>query len=244
MKIKSKDSHQLPPVIVLAGGMGTRLRSVVSDRPKLLAPIAGKPFLEILLQWLVSQEVSHVIFSLGFESELIISALENSSPFAGLTTSFVVESEPRGTLGGVSLVCEKKGIDECIVINGDTFVDLNLSSFVGYHQGRDQAAIAIVEVENPERYGSVTLKDELYIDTFIEKKQTTARHSWVNAGVYYFNKQAVKSIMSFSSGSIETDYFSDGSVALGYSKFSNTSFIDIGTPESYSGASIFLKDYL
>jgi len=244
MRIKPIGSHQLPPVIVLAGGMGTRLRGVVSDRPKLLAPIAGKPFLEILLQWLASQEVSQVIFSLGFESELIVSALENSNSFSGLTTSFVVESEPRGTLGGLSLVCKKKRIDECIVINGDTFVDLNLSSFVAHHQGRNQAAIAIVEVENPERYGSVTFKDEFYINTFIEKKKTTRRNSWVNAGVYYFNKQAIQSIMNFSFGSIETDYFCDESVALGYSKFSNTPFIDIGTPESYSSAPMFLKDYL
>ena len=118
------------PVVVLAGGLGSRLKSVVSDRPKILAQVNGKPFLALLLQWLVNQGVKKVSFSLGYMADLVVEQLLHYADQYSIDISYVIEEEPLGTLGGLSLSLIELDASESIVINGDTFVEVNLTKFL------------------------------------------------------------------------------------------------------------------
>ncbi|WP_076410860.1 sugar phosphate nucleotidyltransferase [Shewanella sp. UCD-KL12] len=238
-----KDAN-LPPVVILAGGLGTRLRSMVADRPKILAPIDGKPFLYILIQWLKAQGVHRLIFSLGYKAEQVIKALSLYRELDGVRVEYVIEAEPKGTLGGLSLALNRLSVDECLVINGDTFVDLDLNHFLYQHRNRNSAALATVKVNDPSRYGCLTFKNEDVIESFEEKSALQRVHSWINAGIYYFSSEATNVIKTFDKGAIEQEFFSNRKLELAYSKYSDCSFLDIGTPESYGRAAKVLKEYL
>ena len=234
-----------PKVIILAGGLGTRLRSVVAEVPKVLAPVEGKPFLAVMLKWLKKNGLSHVTLSLGYKAEQVIAIIPNLAEQLSMTIDYVVEEEPIGTLGGLSLVLSKTNFEPCIVINGDTFVDIDLEHFYMTHfPSNIDAALALISVDDPARYGTVTVKDEAYIEHFVEKGQCKADSAWINAGVYYLSQSAITKIKSYRSGSIETDFFAEQPELIGYSKYSDTKFIDIGTPESYAQAPLVLKEFL
>ena len=116
-------------VIVLAGGLGTRLRSVVHEIPKCLAPVAGKPFLGYLLDWLVSQEADHVVFSVGYQREQVIDYVQSQDwPF---TYDFAIEETPLGTGGGIRLALGKCIENQVFVVNGDTFFPVDLKAMPG-----------------------------------------------------------------------------------------------------------------
>lgn len=243
--VENNLKKKLPTVIVLAGGQGTRLKSEIGTVPKILAPIGGKSFLSILMMWLKEQEAVRVIFSLGYQAEQVISALSMLPEKSTIDISFFVEDFPLGTLGGLSLVLNNEEINECIVINGDTIADVNLTSFVSQHRklGSD-SAIIVTQVEDASRYGSVTFLNENIIDGFKEKVLSNVQMPWVNTGIYYFSSSSIDIIKSLSYGSIEHDYFSRADVKLGYSKFDCNIFIDIGTPSSFYNSVKILGCYL
>lgn len=118
-------------VVILAGGLGTRLRSVVSDLPKCMAPVAGRPFLAWILKWLEKYDnVGSIVLSLGYKSHAVTDWIESDSRFSSLSIDWVIEETPLGTGGGMRLAMTKVKADRVIVLNGDTFFDVDRKSVV------------------------------------------------------------------------------------------------------------------
>ena len=140
-------------VIVLAGGLGTRLRSVVKEIPKCLAPVNGRPFLGYLLDWLVSQEVNHVVFSVGYLREQVIDYVQSNQ--WSFTYDFAVEEEPLGTGGGIRLALGKCHESQVFVVNGDTFYPVDLKSIPFTFA----ITLALKPMKDFDRYGSVSVSE-------------------------------------------------------------------------------------
>ena len=138
-------------VIVLAGGLGTRLRSVVKEIPKCLAPIGDRPFLGYLLDWLVSQEVDHVVFSVGYLREQVIDYVQ--SGVWSFTYDFAVEESPLGTGGGIRLALEKCRENQVFVVNGDTFFPVNMKEMSFQYA----VTLALKPMKDFDRYGAVSV---------------------------------------------------------------------------------------
>lgn len=236
------------PVVVLAGGLGTRLRDAVPDCPKILAPVAGKPFIEILLAWLVEQEVKQVIFSLGYKADFVISHLDRIKHAYDLTIETIEEPEPLGTLGALSYVFNQQEVkqavlSEAIVINGDTWVDVNLKAFINHNHDKN-VSLVCHQVSNLARYGALTINRAGEVLAFIEKDINNTKQGWINAGIYWFNQHAIAQISTYKQGSLEHEFLADPSTVIQAFASNGKGFIDIGTPESLSRAKDILKEYL
>lgn len=214
--------------VILAGGLGTRLRSVVSEVPKCMAPVDGKPFLQYMLEWLSRFDVSHVVLSVGYLREVIFAFIDSREwPFE---ISYAVEEEPLGTGGGIRLALTKCREDRVIVLNGDTFfnVDLKALTFAA------PVTLALKPMRNFDRYGAVDLAGGL-VTGFHEK--TACTEGLINGGVYALVRSRLD--LAFYPGrfSFEKDLLEPlaaarlvaGEVQEGY-------FIDIGIPEDYARA--------
>lgn len=233
------------PVIILAGGQGTRLRAQLPNIPKLLAPVGSGSFLDFILAWLNKQKVKICIFSLGHQSEQIIEALAEVNGRYEMEISYVVESSPLGTLGGLSHTINEQNVNECLVLNGDTFIDTNLQDFLLDQLNKNSyMGIISTQVEDTSRYGSVVFKDDFFVKSFVEKNIDISCKGWINAGIYYFSTMASKQIKSCNNGSIEYDFLSKKLDKLSYFKVEETTFIDIGTTESYCQVEQVLKEFL
>ena len=214
--------------VILAGGLGTRLRSVVSEVPKCMAPVDGKPFLQYMLEWLSRFDVSHVVLSVDYLREVIFAFIDSREwPFE---ISYAVEEEPLGTGGGIRLALTKCREDRVIVLNGDTFfnVDLKALTFAA------PVTLALKPMRDFDRYGAVDLAGGL-VTGFHEK--TACTEGLINGGVYALVRSRLD--LAFYPGrfSFEKDLLEPlaaarlvaGQVQEGY-------FIDIGIPEDYTRA--------
>jgi NDP-sugar pyrophosphorylase family protein len=228
-------------VVVLAGGLGTRLSSVLTETPKILAPIAGRPFLDHLLDWLVGQGARRVVLALGSRAGAVLRYLE-THPFPSLEILTVVEPHPLGTAGAIGFALPCLGSDPVLVVNGDTLVNANLAEFVVSHR-RDGATASVLcaRVSDAQRYGSVEMDSAGRIVRFWEKNSTAAS-SWVNAGVYLFNRNILNAIAKTGRGSLERDFLEAMPPGAIHAFTSPGSFLDIGTPESFARAAAFLED--
>lgn len=232
-------------VVVLAGGLGTRLKSVVKSAPKILAPIAGKPFLDILLRWLIGQGVKHVSFSLGHMAETVIKELLQYKNLYPINISYSVEESPIGTLGGLSLTLNEQNISEAIVINGDTFTEVDLNRFADVMTlKKNEIGLVITKVNNVSRYGEVLFDNSNSVTSFIEKNAQNSKPGWINAGIYYLSESSVKEVKEFTEGGIENDFFLPNCARLQVFKMDKGCFIDIGTPESYLDAVTTLQEFI
>ena len=226
-------------VIILAGGMGSRLRSVVADVPKCLAMVNKKPFISYLILKLTEQGVNHFIFSLGYKSELVIAYLE--SEFAELKKTYVVEDKPLGTGGAIKKACSKVIGDHVLVVNGDTMFTVNIAELENYHlMKQSDCTLSLKMMENFDRYGVVELNPDQTIKAFREKEFYAS--GLINGGVYLLNCRAFNNEDLPESFSFEKDYleryFSKRSV---HALVQNEYFIDIGIPEDYAKAQIDFK---
>jgi len=222
-------------VIVLAGGLGTRLRLVVKDVPKCMAPVADRPFLFYLLKWLSHYTVERVILSVGYLREVIeewVATHQEEYPFK---IEYAIEEEPLGTGGGIRLAMEKVRGDEAVVVNGDTFFDVDPEQLLTEHQNhRALLSIALKPMEEFDRYGTVEVENRV-VREFREKQYCA--HGEINGGIYVLNKvnpffDALPAKFSF-----ETDVlhpFCKKGVVYGFTY--NGYFIDIGIPEDYQKA--------
>lgn len=231
------------PVIVLAGGLGTRLRAKVPDLPKVLAPVEHKAFIDILLNWLSGQGVKKVIFSLGYKADLVIAHLQQHQPKSSLTIEYVVESELLGTLGALSHVFKQCSINKALVINGDTWVDVNLHEFISKVHKTDVALVRHY-VDDISRYGALTFNEQGKVLEFKEKDTNQTSGGWINAGIYWLNNTAISTIVHAESGSLEQQFLADEHTQITSFPSNGKGFIDIGTPESFSQAPIVLKEFL
>jgi D-glycero-alpha-D-manno-heptose 1-phosphate guanylyltransferase len=229
----------LETVIILAGGLGTRLKSVLPDMPKCLAPINNKPFIGQLIKFLKNQGVNRFVFSLGFKSELVIRYLDEE--FGDLNICYSVEKEQLGTGGAIKLALSKVSEDEVLIINGDTFFNNDLDLFYKFHQKNgSKFTMAVTQVENNNRFGSVVLDDESVIVAFSEKSENSSL--LINAGQYIINREYFFNSKLEDKFSIELDYFQNNDIEktiYGYEYLSD--FIDIGIPDDLIRAQTFFN---
>ncbi len=218
--------------IILAGGFGTRLRSVIADLPKPLAPIHDKPFLAYLLHYLKSQGVTHIVLSVHFMGEKIQDYFK--STFEGLKIDYAIEKEPLGTGGAIlhslNFIDPQKPV---FVLNGDTFLKCDYKKMLQAH-GNSQLTMALRPVPDVSRYGYVIVKNDQVV-SFQEKG--IQQPGLINAGVYLLQAGLFKEYHLPEVFSFETDFLFKHINELHPRAFIvDDYFIDIGVPEDYEKA--------
>jgi NDP-sugar pyrophosphorylase family protein len=223
-------------VAVLAGGLGTRLAGAVPGLPKILAPVAGRAFVEHLLDWLVREGARRIVFLLGHRAESVRAHLA-AHPRAGLIFDSVVEPAPLGTGGALAFARPALRTDPISVVNGDTFVDAGLAPLRAAHAAkRPRATMLCVNVPDAGRYGRIEIADG-FVARFVEKDPEFAGAAPINAGVYLLSRALLESIPQDRPTSLERDVFERlpaGTLAAHIDTAAR--FVDIGTPDSWRGA--------
>lgn len=224
----------LKECIILAGGLGTRLQSAVPDLPKCMAPVAGRPFLFYVINYLRSQGIEKFIFSLGYLHEIVEDYLQKE--FATLPYTCSVETEPLGTGGAVLLACSKTTEKEVLVVNGDTLFRGHFQEAFYFHTRQmAECTLLLKPMEEFDRYGVVETGDDQLVLSFKEKQYY--QNGNINAGVYILNvsrfqEEEFPSRFSFEKDYLEK-YFSQRRI---YGLVQNQYFIDIGIPEDFNRA--------
>lgn len=220
--------------IILAGGLGTRLQSVVKDAPKCMATVAGKPFLHYLLTYAETQKAKHIVLSLGYKSEVVIDWL-NGNKF-NLDISYIIEDEPLGTGGAIKYAFGKIKGDKSLIINGDTFFDISPGDLASFHNThKADISIALKPMTDFDRYGSVEINTDSRIVKFNEKQ--FCNKGLINGGVYIVNKNIFDNLKLPKRFSFETDILEKELNDLNiYGCIQDNYFIDIGIPSDYEKA--------
>jgi phosphoheptose isomerase/UTP-glucose-1-phosphate uridylyltransferase len=229
--------------VVLCGGEGTRLRQVVSDRPKPMADVAGRPFLEWLLLALRQRGIREVILLTGHLAPVIEDHF-GCGDRLDLKISYSCEARPLGTAGAIRRALNDCADDNVLVLNGDSYCPIDLNRFEVEHQRhRARASLWLVPVEDSSRYGWVALNGDGAIKAFREKSES-AQKGLINAGVYMLRRDIIDMIPSDRFVSVETEVF-PRLVGHGlYGVVGTGPFLDIGTPESYRQASRLMPQEL
>jgi len=221
-------------IIILAGGLGTRLASVVSEVPKPMAPVAGKPFLDHLLCKLPMQNVNQIILAVGYKYEKIEEYYGHQ--YQNVPIIYSIEKEPLGTGGGIALALEKMTSEHGVILNGDTYFDVNYEELLEVHRDSNcHITLALKQIENPDRYGTVLL-DKSKIVRF-QEKVLGIKTGLINGGVYAISA-AIKDLLpdatkfSFEKEVLEMNV--EKGFLAGY--ISKGLFIDIGIPADYERA--------
>lgn len=224
-------------VIILAGGLGTRLRSVVSEVPKCMAPVAGKPFLWYLLKYLTRFEVKRVVMSVGYLRDVIfkwIDLVKDEFPF---DIDYAIEEEPLGTGGGIKLSLGKTKETDVIILNGDTFFDVDLNSLMNNHRLLPSTiTLALKPMQEFDRYGRVVLDtiDNRIVD-FMEKEYCD--EGLINGGVYALSRLNLPLSFLPDKFSFEKEVLEPlAKTSKVYGAIQDSYFIDIGIPEDYRRA--------
>jgi len=226
--------------IILAGGLGTRLRSVVADVPKCMAPIGDKPFLYYIIRHYQQLGIRRFIFSLGYKHEMIEQYLASEFPYLNYSCS--IESTPLGTGGAILKACSLVNTEQVMVLNGDTFFDIDLAALSDFHsQHSANCTLALKPMKNSDRYGVVNIDGEGRVISFLEKKWY--EQSLINGGVYALHAGHFLELPFPEKFSFEKDYLERwcheikifGLVQDGY-------FIDIGIPEDYKTAQQYFTE--
>jgi mannose-1-phosphate guanylyltransferase len=227
-------------VAILAGGLGTRLRNVLGDTPKVLAPVAGRAFLGHLLDHLARFGAQRVVLSLGHKADRVTAWLAQGDSHHSLDVVCEIEPEPLGTAGALRFVRGELRSDPVLVMNGDTFVDADLRAFVAAHRlSGAEASVLCVQMEDTGRYGRVEIGDDGYVVRFQEK---TPGSGIINAGVYLFSARFLDRLAASPATSLERDVLEQAAAGTLLGHITRGRFIDIGTPESLAGAAAVVED--
>src|SRR3954447_6487227 len=219
--------------LVLAGGEGTRLRPLTLTTPKPVLPLAGRPFLSFMIDWVHRHGVEEAILSLGFLSEAVHAVLGDIQ--SGMRLRYVHEDEPLGTAGPVRLAADE-GIlaDRFLVLNGDVLTDMDLTAEVAQHERTGAAAtLALIEVEDVTSYGVVPTDDSGKVLEFREKSPGPAPTNRINAGAYVLERSVADLIPAGRAVSFEREVFPQMVGDGLYGWHADSYWIDIGTPERY-----------
>ncbi|MDQ7821494.1 MAG: nucleotidyltransferase family protein [Candidatus Eremiobacteraeota bacterium] len=226
--------------VILAGGLGTRLRSVLPDRPKTLAPVNGRPFLAYLLYFLGRAGIRHAVLSTGYKGEEVESVFGDH--YSGMELAYSRESSPLGTGGALRLALSRVRSPLMLVINGDSFCSFSPREFLEFH-GRhgESTSMVLIEVADTSRFGCVDVDNEGIIHRFIEK-DSSGGPGFINAGIYLITGGTVAGIPEGKPLSLERDLFPAlaGRGLFGYR--SPGPFLDIGTPETFREAQEFFNN--
>jgi mannose-1-phosphate guanylyltransferase len=219
--------------LVLAGGEGTRLRPLTYTTPKPIMPLAGRPFLSFMLDWVNSHGVDEVILSCGFMSDDVKRVLGDI--YDGMRLRYVIEDEPLGTAGPVRLAYDEGLLDDrLLVLNGDVLTDMDLTAELAAHeQTGARVTLALYAVDNTASYGVVPTDAEGRVEAFLEKREGEVPTNRINAGAYVLEREVVEGIPPARAVSFEREVFPAlvgeglyGFPAAGY-------WVDIGTPDRY-----------
>jgi D-glycero-alpha-D-manno-heptose 1-phosphate guanylyltransferase len=224
--------------IILAGGKGSRLRGVVSDVPKPMAPINGRPFLEFLLDKLIQFKFNRVILSVGYMGDLILKHFGDS--YKGLPITYVYESTPLGTGGGIRKSLAQLESDRALVLNGDTYADIDYGEMLELSSEKNSLVLGLAKVSNVARYGSVDIDDNLLIGF---KEKGVEGPGLINVGSYIIGKNDLDDFSDNVNFSFEEDFLQKiykSRPILVYDFYGK--FIDIGVPEDFLLAQSYLED--
>ena len=219
--------------IVLAGGLGTRLRGVVPDLPKPMAPVAGRPFLAWILSQLVAAGFERAVLAVGYRHEDIRDYFGHA--FDSLALHYAVEDRPLGTGGALRLAAKELTSLPAFVLNGDTYLELDYRFMLDAHtEQAEQLSVAVCSVSDVARYGAIQLEDG-HIRGFLEKGQTGP--GFINAGTYLLSSAILKRIPLGEPFSFEQQLLVPLIGEIRPAAFRATGlFIDIGVPEDYARA--------
>ncbi len=224
-------------VAILCGGLGMRLRPELGETPKVMAPVGGHPFLEILIQQLAAFGLERIILCTGYKAQEVEDYFRQKK--GGLKIEFSREEEPLGTGGALKNAQGLFHSDPFLLLNGDCFCPLDWGKFVHFHlQKKAVATLAISKVKERADYGSILLGPEERIMEFREKMKSPAGqdgHSggWVNAGAYCFSKEIFSLMPGAKKFSLEKDFFPVLARQAMYGFIVEEVFMDIGTPDRY-----------
>lgn len=225
--------------MILAGGKGERLRQAVSDRPKVLATVAGRPFLTHLFDQLSEAGIRRVVVCTGYRREEVERAMGDH--YGPLELEYSREPVPLDTGGALRLALERLDTDPVLAMNGDSYCDLDFTALADWHRRkRAGATIALVHKSSVERFGSIGWYEDGRIAQFVEK--ACQGSGWINAGIYLLSRSVVEGIGAGEKKSLERDCFpamAKQGVLFAYP--GGKRFIDIGTPESYATADEFFR---
>ena len=225
-------------VVVLCGGLGKRLSVITKHVPKPMAQINGKPFLDVLINHVITFGFKRFILCTGYKEEIIEDYYKNDN--RDIEIIFLSEEEPLGTGGAVKHAQRFIKSNPFLVMNGDSFCNLDLQKFIDFHRNNKSiASIVLTKAKGQSDVGFVYLNDQNKITGFNEKS-SSAPNGYANAGVYLFN-QEIFSYMNKDEFSLEYDFFPSMGDKDSYGYVVEEKFIDIGTPEKYEAAKRKLK---
>lgn len=225
--------------IILAGGLGTRLRQAVPHLPKVMAPVNGRPFLSYVIDHLRLQGIHHFIFSLGYQWAVVQAFLQNQYPKLDFT--LVIEDTPLGTGGAIKVALKKTKTENVLIANGDTLFKVNVDALFSFHEQKNAACtLALKPMKDFDRYGVVELSDSGSITSFKEKQSYA--EGLINGGVLVLNKSSflkkpLPEKFSFEKEYLEAFCPEDDFYGLPQDDY----FIDIGIPDDYEKAQVDMK---
>lgn len=230
--------------VILAGGLGTRLRSVVSGVPKPMAKISDRPFLEYLMDYWINQGVSRFILSVGYKSKIIIDHF--GAGYKQTPITYVEENKPLGTGGGLVLAAQALN-EPFLLLNGDTYFQVSFADLQHFHlQNKSDWTIALFKAREADRYGGVLLDTEGKVSELKSAKSQSGE--FANGGAYFINPKIFASSI-FEPGkkySLEDEVLpaliNDGKNIMGFLQFGQ--FVDIGIPSDYLFAQKFIPNLL
>ena len=233
---------RITEAIVLAGGEGTRLKNAVPALPKCLAPVIGRPFIDYLISYLLSEGVAKFIFALGHQSDQVQEYLDNNWP--GLDKVYAVEPFPLGTGGAINHAASFAKQQHVLIINGDTLFTAKLDAAALFHETTGAACTLLLKpLTNFNRFGTVQIDNEKRVTGFVEKQPCAA--GLINAGVSLLDLQQWKAQNWPQEFSFESDYLQQefNSVKM-MGHVQDAYFIDIGIPEDYERAQTEFVSFL
>jgi D-glycero-alpha-D-manno-heptose 1-phosphate guanylyltransferase len=225
-------------VIILAGGLGTRLREAVPELPKCMAPVNGKPFIAYVMDHFQKQGVNNFIFALGYKSEAFESLL---SSLSNINYQLSTETEPLGTGGAIKLACSVAVSENVLVTNGDTLFKADVKAVSDFHEKiKADCTLSLKPMQQFDRYGVVELNKENGIASFKEKQFYDS--GYINGGLYALNRNKFLSEQLPDKFSFEKDYMEKlYNQRRMFGIVQDEYFIDIGIPQDYAKAQVELS---
>jgi NDP-sugar pyrophosphorylase family protein len=218
-------------VVILAGGLGTRLRGAIGALPKVLAPVAGRPFLDILLDDIARHGFRRVVLLLGYRADAVQAHLA-ATPRSDLAIETVIETSPLGTAGALRAALPQLHSDPVLVMNGDSFVAFDAAAFLdAFRRSRAPAALVCVAVADTSRYGALEVDADARLVRFLEKRPAGGP-GLINAGVYLLGGAFLQALSRGDGASFERDVLERQPPGMLLTYRTNGGFLDIGTPES------------
>lgn len=220
--------------VILAGGLGTRLRAAVPDQPKCLAPVAGRPFIDLVLERLATHGVAETVLAVGYLHEAVVAHVGDR--WGTMRVHYAVETHPLGTGGAIRNALARLAPGPTLVLNGDTWLELDYAAMMAAHVSAGaRVSIAVIGIDDTARFGAVHLDHAGRVTGFSEKGRTGA--GLINGGAYVVQSDLFDAFLLPEAFSFETDFlrpFLDVLRPLAFE--TRGAFIDIGVPESWQEA--------